>query len=125
MDLFKRKKKQEVVLAPALMHEENPVNYSSVLDYLVGLSKEEYDKLIKVTTIYRDANRKAATILDVEDQPTTQLVEPKPSDDEIDHALDGALAGIGYEETSNQPVVVKPQKEQAPSPEKKIDVKQN
>lgn len=130
MDLFKRNKKKPIGdLSPVLTKADDPVNYNSVLDYLVGLSKEDYAAMIKVTGIYRDANKKAADVLKVEDQPTSQLKPDEPTDDEIDQALDDALdadlSQIGYEPTGDTPVDPKIVKPHAPSPEKKIDVTQD
>lgn len=45
--------------------DEGDSERSKVLDYMLELSDEEYDKLLKVAKIYRDANRKAADIMGV------------------------------------------------------------
>lgn len=45
--------------------DEGDSERSKVLDYMLELSDEEYDKLLKVAKIYRDANRKAADIIGV------------------------------------------------------------
>lgn len=125
LDKLRGERKANPVELPALLKPENPVNYDSVLDYLVGLSKEDYDKLIKVTGIYRDANKKAASVLDVEDQPTTTLVDEKQSEEEIDQALDGLLEANPDDlkaALENEEVDEKPKKIQAPSNERKITV---
>jgi len=44
-----RKNKNSVKLSQILTEPENPVNYNSVLDYLVGLSEREYNKIFKVS----------------------------------------------------------------------------
>lgn len=101
MGLFAKKKKiNDVELSPVLQPED-PVNYNSVVDYLVGLSRYDYDKLLKVANIYRDANKSAAKVLGVNNEPTTAIVSEKPTDEEMEDALDQALAGIAtdYEET--------------------------
>lgn len=120
MKLFDRKKKP-VELPPALMADEDPVNFNSVLDYLVGLSKPEFDKLLKVTNVHRDANKESARILGIKDEPTTTIKTEKPSEEEIDEALDQALAGT-YEPTGEVPPVEPPKKPNAATA-KKVEVK--
>ena len=122
--LGKKREKQAVEL-PAILQPENPVNYDSVLDYLVGLDAKEYDKLLKVAVIYRDANKSAAKVLGVKDQPTTKLKDDTPSDDELDEALDGLLETHPEDlkaALATAPEPVEPKKEQAPSKDKKITV---
>ena len=107
------------------MVEPNPVNYDSVLDYLVGLDAKEYDKLLKVAVIYRDANKSAAKVLGVKDQPTTKLKDDTPTDDELDEALDGLLETHPDDlkvALATAPEPTEPKKEQAPSKDKKITV---
>ena len=117
MGLFDRKDKTKSVAE--VLKPEDPVNYNSVLDYLTGLSPEDYKKMVKSADIYRKANKDVANILDVEDKPTTQLIEPKPTDDELDAALDEALENpTAFIETG--PESPKPTKEQASS--KKVNV---
>lgn len=121
---FKKRVKEPTEL-PTVLQPEDPVNYSSVLDYLVGLSKDDYQKMIKVTGVYRDANHKAAGILDVEDQPTSTLKTDEPTDDEVDSVLDGMLeadpADLQAAILADEPP--KPTKPQAPSKETKIEIK--
>jgi hypothetical protein len=123
-NLLKKREKQPVELPP-FMAEQDPVNYDSVLDYLVGLDAREYDKLLKVAVIYRDANKSAAKVLGVKDQPTTKLKDDILTDDEMESALDGLLethpddlkdAMLNATEKSEV------KKEQAPSKETKITV---
>lgn len=125
LDNLRTKRERQPVEALAILKPENPVNYDSVLDYLAGLSEEDYKKITKVTGIYREANRKAATVLDVEDQPTSALVEPKPSEDEIDQALDSMLdepdLATAFLEDDEQPEPA-PKKAQAPSASTKVTV---
>lgn len=126
MSIFGNRKKKQVEIPAVLQQQENPVNYNSVLDYLVGLSKQEYDKMFKVSGIYRNANKEAAKVLGVKDEPTTQLVEEKPSDDEIDEAIDTILdSDIDSEflfEDEEIPQVDGIKKAQEPSKEKKVKV---
>lgn len=108
-----------------LIEPENPVNYDSVLDYLVGLSKFDYEKLIKVSNIYRNANKDAARVLGVRDQPTTQLKEEKPTEGAVDAALDNMLQQddltTAFLDDAAQPAP-EIKKEQAPSADKKIKI---
>lgn len=123
--IFGKQREPQAVELPALLKPENPVNYDSVLDYLVGLSKEDYDKITKVTGIYREANRKAATVLNVEDQPTSTLVEEKLSEDELEAGLDSLLIADQddlKDALLNNPDEPENKKQQAPSKSKKITV---
>lgn len=124
-NLFKKREAQPVELPAALMADDNPVNYDSVLDYLVGLDNKEYDKLLKVAVIYRDANKSAAKVLGVKDQPTAKLKDDKPSDEEMDDALDQLLETDPEDlkaALNNQPEKPEVKKEQAPSKSTKITI---
>lgn len=121
-NLSKHKSKAKAV-PQVLVQEEDPVNYKSVLDYLVGLSLTEYNKILKVSGIYRNANKEAAKVLGVADKPTAVLKQEKPTDAEVDAALDEALGSESLTLIDEEaPEAPKPDKEQAPSNEKKIDV---
>lgn len=122
MGLFTRKNNISAPIPAALVKPDEPVNYSSVLDYLVGLSKDDHAKIIQVTDIYREANEKAAAVLGVEDQPTTMLKQ-EPNGDAIDDALDDALNTDHLDFIAEDtPAEAEAKKEQAPSASKKIDV---
>lgn len=58
--LLRRSEPKQVAL-PAILEPEDPVNYDSVLDWIVGLSKDDYEKFVGVAQIYREANHYAAT----------------------------------------------------------------
>jgi len=69
MDLFKRKKtqpSQSEILSEIDEQLEDVVNHNSVLDYMLELSDEDYDKLLKAAKVYREANRKVADIMGVD-----------------------------------------------------------
>lgn len=68
MGIFTKTKKVEVV--------EQPANYNTALDYLIGLSVDEYAKVVKVAEEYRKTNAVAAGILGVANEPTTFIHEP-------------------------------------------------
>lgn len=77
MSLF-RKRKQP--LPPLFSDEElsifSSVNYESVLDWLVGLSPEDYKKVCAVAHIYREADRAAAAELGTPNHPTSFVTPP-------------------------------------------------
>lgn len=76
MGLFGKDKK---VLAPLFSESElEPQNadYNTVLDWLQGLSDEDYATVCKIAEIYRKANKDAAAALGIEDQPTTFIHPP-------------------------------------------------
>lgn len=78
MGIFDKKKSEPL---PALISdeelEESLVNYNTVLDWLVGLSDQDYEKVHKVANIYRNANKDACSVLGVKDEPTTFINDPK------------------------------------------------
>ena len=70
MSIFGNDKKQEPsddLLSEIDEQLENPVNHNSVLDYMLELSDDDYDKLLKSAKVYREANRKVAGIMGVPD----------------------------------------------------------
>ena len=81
MDFFKKKKPSEAIdlgtVDITADLEEAAVNYNTVLDYLVGLSPEDYQKVFDVAVVYREANTKASAILGVPDEPTTFITQPE------------------------------------------------
>jgi len=68
MGIFNKNKTVEVV--------EQPANYSTALDYLIGLSTDEYAKVVKIAEEYRTTNAVAAGILGVTNEPTTFIHQP-------------------------------------------------
>ena len=122
MGLFS-KKDERGVERPEMFEPVDPVNYNSVLDYLVGLSKPEYDKMIKVTGIYRDANKSAAKVLGIKDEPITTIKNEAPSEESIDQELDSLLDTDIPFLTDDEPDLPKPKKSQAT--DKKIAVSED
>jgi len=113
----------ETVSIPAAMQPEDPVNYNSVLDYVVGLSDRDYKKLTASAEIYRDANKKVAKLLGIKDEPTTAISTEKPpiTDDELDTMLAAdpdALQAAFIDDAPKAPAAKKAQ-----STDKKIEVK--
>ena len=123
--LFNRKKvaKDPVVIPEALMPED-PVNYNSVLDYLVGLSKSDYAKMTKSAEIYREANTKVAKVIGVKDEPTHSISTDKPelTDDQMDDLLAADPDELQSAFLDDSPKAPAPKKKQ--STEKKIEVKE-
>jgi len=56
---------------------EAAVDYNSALNWLTGLSDEDYKKVCTVAEIYRKAEREAAEALGVENTPTTFIKQPE------------------------------------------------
>lgn len=125
LDNFKRKNAdRSPVVVPEAMKVQDPVNYNSVLDYLVGLSPEDFKKMTKSAEIYRKANKDVASLIGVEDEPTTSISTEKPeiSDDDLDAMLSAdkdELATAFLEDEIPADTKKKPQ-----ATEKKIEVKE-
>lgn len=77
MGLFGKQKKELPPLMTAADFDE-VANYESALSYLVGLSDEEYQKVIKVADIHRKAYQEAAAVLGTPNEPTTFINTPEP-----------------------------------------------
>lgn len=92
MGFFNKYRKKEMVKLPPELEPINPVNYNSVLDYLIGLSNQEYNKILKVTDIYRDANKSAAKVLGVKEEPTTSIKSEEPTEEQVEDALDAIIS---------------------------------
>lgn len=124
--LFNKKRKdletEPPYVLPAALLQEDPVNYNSVLDYLVGLSKTDFARIFKSATIYRDANAKVAKLLGIKDEPTTTIVPDKAEVTDAD--LDKMLAAdkgelIDALVETNSATKPEAKKQQAPSKSKK------
>lgn len=88
MSLFNKKK------SPAFSAVDDQelfvqVDYNSVVDWLVGLSDEDYEKVNQVTVIYRAANKETCRVLGTNDMPSTFIIQPEPAqeDDGIEVAF--------------------------------------
>ena len=77
--------------------KSNALDYNEVLNYLVVLPEDEYEKLLKVANIYRRAERQVADVLQPEsaaelDKAKAALPTEQSSEDAaIDAALDGFI----------------------------------
>lgn len=68
MKLFKKTQPRNAVddAVLSLMDDEPAaIDNQAVLDYVVDLSDEDYDKLIKVAKIYRDAQKRANDVMGI------------------------------------------------------------
>jgi hypothetical protein len=81
MGIFGKKKREELpadvrTAADAMADEQledQPANYSTVLDWLLGLSEKDYKKMGTVVDIYRKANADTAKALGIKTEPTSFL----------------------------------------------------
>lgn len=125
LDKFKGESKPKVLPEiPAAMQPEDPVNYNSVLDYLVGLSDKDYKKMTGSAEIYRKANKEVARLIGVKDEPTTSITTEKPelSDDELDSMLNAPAGDLAAAFIEDDVQTQKPKKAQ--STDKKVEVKE-
>lgn len=90
------------------------IDHNSVLDYLLQLTTADYDKLLKLTNIYRDANKQAGELIPQYDPDRAETVEVQEfgksetivvrtgtsseDEDEIDKMLDDELAAAFIED---------------------------
>jgi len=79
MNFFKNQKQEpeEILVDEFARPIDPPVNYNSVVDYLVGLSDEDYKKVCEIVPIYREANAKTAAVLEIENEPTSAIYAPE------------------------------------------------
>lgn len=76
--------------------EPTAIGYNEVLDYLVALHDDDYEKLLKVANIYRRAERQVADVLNQASADTPEATEkPEPKQDsensEADEIIDRFL----------------------------------
>ena len=72
------------------------IGYNEVLDYLVSLHDDDYEKLLKVANIYRRAERQVADVLNQANTEAPEIAEkPEPKQDsdssEADEIIDSFL----------------------------------
>lgn len=90
--LFSKRKRE----LPALISDEEiefstGLNYNNVLEWLVGLSGDDYAKVCQVAAIYRQSDFEACKVLDVEYQPTTFIHPPEPAEHKEPSLIDDLL----------------------------------
>lgn len=77
MGLFDKKRNElPQLFAEEELADEAGVNYNSVLDWLTGLSDDDYKKVCEVAAIYRNANQEAAAALGIDNEPTSFITVP-------------------------------------------------
>lgn len=117
-DKFFGKRETQPVELPAILQPEDPVNYNSVLDWLLGLSDKDYKTMLEVVNVYREAGKTTAKLLKIKDTPSTELLPVQPSDEQIESELDGLLEthpdDLKAAILSEQPAE-KPKKKQTPT----------
>lgn len=86
MGLFGKKKQEFPPLNSAL--ETPVVNFNSVIEYLEGLSKADYEKLLKVVNIYRNANKDVHSVLGLKLEPSTTIAKESRDEAELDEDSD-------------------------------------
>lgn len=86
--VFGVKREPQPVEIPTILQPEDPVNYNSVLDWLLGLSDKDYKTMLEVVQVYRDAGKTTAKLLKIKDAPTTELLPTAPSEEQVDKELD-------------------------------------
>lgn len=125
-DFLKKRERKERMELPAILQLENPVNYNSVLDYMIGLSDKDYKKLTASAEVYRQANKQVAKIVGIKDEPTHALMPEKQSDEQIEQDLDNMLnePDLATAFLEDDVPADEPHKPQAPSKPKQIDAKE-
>lgn len=83
-------------IAASLATEPASIGYNEVLDYLVALHDDDYEKLLKVANIYRRAERQVADVLNQANTEAPEVAEkPEPKQDsensEADEIIDSFL----------------------------------
>lgn len=80
MKLFgKEKKELPALFSEAELMQPEVANYESALNYLIGLSDEEFDKVIKVAGFHRKAYQESAAVLGTPNEATTFITPPEPA----------------------------------------------
>lgn len=75
--------------------KSNALDYNEVLNYLVALPDDDYEKLLKVTNIYRRTERQVADILNPANIGTLEVAEkPAPKQNSEDPELDEVIEGF-------------------------------
>lgn len=71
--LFTNKKKPVAVEQT----EDQPANYTTALEYLIGLSSDDYTKICHVAAIHRQADYESCQVLGIKCEPTTSIKQPQ------------------------------------------------
>lgn len=124
MQLFGNKKKE---LPPLAEVAATGASYEQVVDFLVGLNKSDFDKVIKVANIYRAAEQEVAKTTGMKQeqvpplfktQATKPLLSPGVVDLDDDDELIAAFEGS---EPDEPPIPVKKSKIKATVKNEKVN----
>lgn len=103
MTLFGHKKRElPDLITDEELAEDQGVAYDCVIDYLNGLSEDDYSKVIKVAEIYRKATQDAADALGVENEPTT-FINPPENTELVPHDVNHKLPGSDLDFLVDEP----------------------
>lgn len=103
MGLFGKQKRE---LPPLITDEELDeaiVNHDSVLEYLVDLSKADYEKMLKVANIYRNADKDARKVLGIKGDATNEITK----ETRLEAKLDDDLPFLLDDEPAEKPKTIK------------------
>ena len=84
MCIFKKRRDWKDIFSNDQVAKQK-VNYEQTINYLTGLSRSDFDKIVKVAGIYRVANKEASKIIGIKEEPTVSIQE-----DLIDAKVDEA-----------------------------------
>lgn len=73
MSIFGNKKKRSTYMGEPIGQEPTVANYDQVVDFLVSVNDKDYQKIIKVANIYRDANVEVAKATGVKQEPVQSI----------------------------------------------------
>lgn len=74
-NIFKKKRSDWKDMFSSDQTAKQKVNYEQTINYLTGLSRSDFDKIVKVAGIYRAANKEAAKIIGIKEEPTASIQE--------------------------------------------------
>jgi len=114
MGMFGKKDNEKLsgtFMGESIPRAVNPVNYDTVLDYLTSLNAEDFEKIFKVSTIYRKANTEAADVLGLVETATasisTELSEDEQDDEDLENLLDDDELNNAFLDAESEPPVKK------------------
>lgn len=87
--------------------QEAGVDHNSVLDYLLQLKSDDYQKLLKLADIFRNANKEAGELIPQYDPDHVEAKQPADEDAQLDKLVDDELEAAFIEDNSNAPKKVK------------------
>ena len=88
-NIFKKKRSDWKDMFSSGQTTKQKVNYEQTINYLTGLSRTDFDKIVKVAGIYRVANKEAAKIIGIKEEPTASIQE-----DIVEANVDATLESV-------------------------------